>query len=102
MDLQELLGLWWTVPAGLALVGYACSLAGLTRPQRAKRPVRKPPKTKHPPLPLKAKKSHVRVVDGVVAVDVAAMPRPQGAKKRPRSRPILRRWWKRQSPKKRR
>ncbi|MFI5740806.1 DUF3592 domain-containing protein [Streptomyces anulatus] len=35
MDLQKLLGLWWTVPAGLALVGYACSLAGLTRPQRA-------------------------------------------------------------------
>ncbi|MDG9687639.1 DUF3592 domain-containing protein [Streptomyces sp. DH18] len=35
MDLQELFGLWWTVPAGLALVGYACSLAGLTRPQRA-------------------------------------------------------------------
>lgn len=35
MDLQGMLGLWWTVPAGLALVGYACSLAGLTRPQRA-------------------------------------------------------------------
>jgi uncharacterized membrane protein len=35
MDLQKMLGLWWTVPAGLALVGYACSLAGLTRPQRA-------------------------------------------------------------------
>ncbi|MEU2573680.1 DUF3592 domain-containing protein [Streptomyces anulatus] len=35
MDLQKLFGLWWTVPAGLALVGYACSLAGLTRPQRA-------------------------------------------------------------------
>ncbi|WP_330262288.1 DUF3592 domain-containing protein [Streptomyces griseorubiginosus] len=35
MDLQKILGLWWTVPAGLAVVGYACSLAGLTRPQRA-------------------------------------------------------------------
>ncbi|MFI2317562.1 hypothetical protein AMK17_35295 [Streptomyces sp. CB00072] len=35
MDLQKLFGLWWTVPAGLALVGYVCSLAGLTRPQRA-------------------------------------------------------------------
>ncbi|MFJ8970126.1 MULTISPECIES: DUF3592 domain-containing protein [Streptomyces] len=35
MDLQKLFGLWWAVPAGLALVGYACSLAGLTRPQRA-------------------------------------------------------------------
>ncbi|MFJ6086921.1 DUF3592 domain-containing protein [Streptomyces sp. NPDC092369] len=35
MDLQKMLGLWWTVPAVLALVGYACSLAGLTRPQRA-------------------------------------------------------------------
>lgn len=34
MDLQKLFGLWWAVPAGLALVGYACSLAGLTRPQR--------------------------------------------------------------------
>ena len=30
-----MLGLWWTVPTGLAVVGYACSLAGLTRPQRA-------------------------------------------------------------------
>ncbi|MDX2683491.1 DUF3592 domain-containing protein [Streptomyces sp. NY05-11A] len=35
MDGQGLLGLWWTVPAGLAAVGYACSLAGVTRPQRA-------------------------------------------------------------------
>lgn len=35
MDVQKWLGLWWTLPAGLALVGYACSLAGLTRPQRA-------------------------------------------------------------------
>ncbi|MFH8469247.1 DUF3592 domain-containing protein [Streptomyces sp. NPDC017991] len=35
MDVQEMLGLWWTVPAGAALVGYVCSLAGLTRPQRA-------------------------------------------------------------------
>ncbi|MFJ5259832.1 DUF3592 domain-containing protein [Streptomyces sp. NPDC088387] len=35
MDVRTMLGLWWTVPAGLALVGYAGSLAGLTRPQRA-------------------------------------------------------------------
>ncbi|MFJ4788462.1 DUF3592 domain-containing protein [Streptomyces sp. NPDC088794] len=35
MDVQTMLGLWWTVPAGLALAGYVCSLAGLTRPQRA-------------------------------------------------------------------
>ncbi|MEU9794790.1 DUF3592 domain-containing protein [Streptomyces sparsogenes] len=35
MDGQGLLRLWWTVPAGLAAVGYACSLAGVTRPQRA-------------------------------------------------------------------
>ncbi|MFF7051207.1 DUF3592 domain-containing protein [Streptomyces griseorubiginosus] len=35
MDLRNLLWWWWTVPAGLALVGYACSLAGLTRAQRA-------------------------------------------------------------------
>ncbi|MFJ8025391.1 DUF3592 domain-containing protein [Streptomyces sp. NPDC096311] len=35
MDVQGILGLWWTLPTGLALVGYACSLAGLTRPQRA-------------------------------------------------------------------
>lgn len=35
MDVQGMLGLWWTVPAGLALVGYGSSLAGVTRPQRA-------------------------------------------------------------------
>ena len=35
MDGRELLGLWWTVPGGLALVGYGLSLAGMTRPQRA-------------------------------------------------------------------
>jgi hypothetical protein len=35
MDVQGILGLWWTVPTGPALVGYACSPAGLTRPQRA-------------------------------------------------------------------
>ncbi|WP_020138502.1 DUF3592 domain-containing protein [Streptomyces sp. 351MFTsu5.1] len=35
MDLRNLLWWWWTVPAGLAAVGYACSLAGLTRAQRA-------------------------------------------------------------------
>ncbi|WP_327184342.1 DUF3592 domain-containing protein [Streptomyces sp. NBC_01334] len=31
----ELLELWWVVPAGLALLGYALSLTGLTRAQRA-------------------------------------------------------------------
>ncbi|MEU3464498.1 DUF3592 domain-containing protein [Streptomyces sp. NPDC006733] len=35
MDGQALLGLWWTVPAGLAVLGYGCSLAGMTRAQRA-------------------------------------------------------------------
>lgn len=35
MDVRDILGLWWTVPAGLALIGYLWSLAGLTRPQRA-------------------------------------------------------------------
>ncbi|MFD0306156.1 DUF3592 domain-containing protein [Streptomyces sp. NPDC127119] len=35
MDAQGMLELWWTVPAGAALIGYAGSLAGLTRPQRA-------------------------------------------------------------------
>lgn len=35
MDALGLLGLWWTVPAGVAVVGYGCSLAGVTRPQRA-------------------------------------------------------------------
>ncbi|MEV7141729.1 DUF3592 domain-containing protein [Streptomyces tauricus] len=35
MDVREMLGLWWTVPGAAALVGYVCSLAGLTRPQRA-------------------------------------------------------------------
>jgi hypothetical protein len=35
MDVQEVLGLWWTVPAGLAVLGYGCSLAGVTRAQRA-------------------------------------------------------------------
>ncbi len=30
-----MLALWWAVPAGLALFGYGCSLAGVTRPQRA-------------------------------------------------------------------
>ncbi|MGC5562229.1 DUF3592 domain-containing protein [Streptomyces sp. FR-108] len=35
MDVPGMLELWWTVPAGTALAGYACSLAGLTRPQRA-------------------------------------------------------------------
>ena len=35
MDMGNLLSWWWTVPAGLAVFGYACSLAGLTRPQRA-------------------------------------------------------------------
>ncbi|WP_405628220.1 DUF3592 domain-containing protein [Streptomyces sp. NBC_00016] len=31
----ELLELWWVVPAGLAFLGYALSLTGLTRAQRA-------------------------------------------------------------------
>ncbi|MFH8371177.1 DUF3592 domain-containing protein [Streptomyces sp. NPDC018031] len=31
----DLLRLWWAVPAGLALLGYGLSLAGLTRAQRA-------------------------------------------------------------------
>jgi hypothetical protein len=35
MNWQGMLGLWWTVPAGLALMGYGGSLAGVTRPQRA-------------------------------------------------------------------
>ncbi|WP_328498783.1 DUF3592 domain-containing protein [Streptomyces sp. NBC_00414] len=35
MNFQQMLGLWWTLPAGAALVGYLCSLAGVTRPQRA-------------------------------------------------------------------
>lgn len=35
MDGQAMLSLWWTVPAGLAVLGYGCSLAGVTRPQRA-------------------------------------------------------------------
>lgn len=35
MDGLSLLEWWWTVPAGLALVGFGCSLAGLTRAQRA-------------------------------------------------------------------
>jgi hypothetical protein len=35
MDGREVLGLWWTVPAGLALLGYGRSLAGVTRQQRA-------------------------------------------------------------------
>ncbi|GAA1555885.1 hypothetical protein GCM10009804_10940 [Kribbella hippodromi] len=35
MKLRGILELWWAVPAGLALIGYLCSLAGLTRPQRA-------------------------------------------------------------------
>ncbi|KAK1179724.1 DUF3592 domain-containing protein [Streptomyces sp. NBS 14/10] len=32
---HEVLGLWWVVPTGLALLGYGLSLAGLTRAQRA-------------------------------------------------------------------
>lgn len=35
MDAQRMLGLWWTLPAGLAALGYVCSLAGVTRAQRA-------------------------------------------------------------------
>ncbi|GHC73074.1 hypothetical protein GCM10010349_50500 [Streptomyces flavofungini] len=35
MDVERLLGLWWVVPGGLAVVGYACSLGGVTRVQRA-------------------------------------------------------------------
>ncbi|MCX5264619.1 DUF3592 domain-containing protein [Streptomyces sp. NBC_00199] len=35
MNAREMLELWWTVPAGLALLGYGLSLAGLTRTQRA-------------------------------------------------------------------
>ncbi len=34
-DAHDLLQLWWTVPAGLALLGYALSLAGLTPARRA-------------------------------------------------------------------
>ncbi|GAB2882172.1 DUF3592 domain-containing protein [Streptomyces mayteni] len=35
MDFHEALGFWWVLPAGLALVGYALSFAGLSRAQRA-------------------------------------------------------------------
>jgi len=35
MSLNEMMDLWWTVPAGLALLGYALSLTGLTPAQRA-------------------------------------------------------------------
>lgn len=35
MSAYEVLGLWWVLPAGVALSGYAVSLAGLTRAQRA-------------------------------------------------------------------
>ncbi|MFD9879965.1 DUF3592 domain-containing protein [Streptomyces alboflavus] len=34
MGIQEILGWWWVVPGGIALVGYACSLGGVTRVQR--------------------------------------------------------------------
>ncbi|MEV5683467.1 DUF3592 domain-containing protein [Streptomyces sp. NPDC052164] len=35
MSVDDMLALWWVVPTGLALLGYALSLAGLTRAQRA-------------------------------------------------------------------
>ncbi|MFE7398291.1 DUF3592 domain-containing protein [Streptomyces sp. NPDC057557] len=35
MSSYEVLALWWVVPAGLALLGYGRSLAGVTRAQRA-------------------------------------------------------------------
>ncbi|MFJ7496405.1 DUF3592 domain-containing protein [Streptomyces sp. NPDC097727] len=35
MTSYEVLALWWVVPAGLALLGYGRSLAGVTRAQRA-------------------------------------------------------------------
>lgn len=35
MTWHELVELWWTVPAALALLGYGRSLAGVTRAQRA-------------------------------------------------------------------
>ncbi|WP_370740959.1 hypothetical protein [Streptomyces sp. Ncost-T10-10d] len=35
MSSDEVLALWWVVPAGLALLGYGRSLAGVTRAQRA-------------------------------------------------------------------
>lgn len=35
MDLRNLLWWWWTAPAGLAVFGCMCSLAGVTRAQRA-------------------------------------------------------------------
>lgn len=35
MSFSEAVALWWVVPAGLALLGYGLSLAGLSRAQRA-------------------------------------------------------------------
>ncbi|WP_329223450.1 DUF3592 domain-containing protein [Streptomyces sp. NBC_01485] len=35
MSVYEVLGLWWVLPSGVALLGYGLALAGLTRAQRA-------------------------------------------------------------------